>query len=140
MSGRSPAQHALRFVQPRRSSRRRARVGALMCVVLCAVLCVPTIGAVLTATPASASGNDDTVYAFGSASFRGSTSGMRLAEPIVAMAPTANGSGYWLVADDGGIFSFGAPFYGSLGNLRLAQPIVGMTATPSGRGYWLVAR
>jgi hypothetical protein len=92
------------------------------------------------ATPAAASGNDDTVYAFGSAPFRGSTSGMNLVDPIVSLAPTANGSGYWLVADDGGIFAFGAPFYGSLGGFRLAQPVVGMAATPSGRGYWLVAR
>ena len=39
--------------------------------------------------------------------------------PIVGMAPTANGKGYWLVADDGGIFSFNAPFFGSLGALPL---------------------
>jgi hypothetical protein len=48
--------------------------------------------------------------------------------------------GYWLVASDGGIFSFGgAPFYGSTGSLRLNKPVVGMAATPDGRGYWLVA-
>ena len=48
--------------------------------------------------------------------------------------------GYWLVASDGGIFSFGdARFYGSTGGIKLNQPIVGMAATPSGRGYWLVA-
>jgi hypothetical protein len=48
--------------------------------------------------------------------------------------------GYWLVAGDGGIFSYGsAHFYGSTGNLRLNQPIVGMAPTPSGHGYWLVA-
>ena len=49
--------------------------------------------------------------------------------------------GYWLVAADGGIFTFGdAPFYGSTGGLRLNQPIVGMAATPDGGGYWLVAK
>jgi hypothetical protein len=48
--------------------------------------------------------------------------------------------GYWLVASDGGIFSFGnAPFYGSTGSLRLNKPVVGMAATPDSRGYWLVA-
>jgi hypothetical protein len=53
-------------------------------------------------------------------------------------APTE--PGYWLVASDGGIFSFGsATFYGSTGNLVLNQPIVGMAATPDRRGYWLVA-
>jgi hypothetical protein len=48
-------------------------------------------------------------------------------------------SGYWLVASDGGIFSFGAPFYGSTGNIHLNKPVVGMAATPDGHGYWLVA-
>jgi outer membrane protein assembly factor BamB len=48
--------------------------------------------------------------------------------------------GYWLVASDGGIFSFGGDtFEGSAGNIALNQPIVGMAATPDGRGYWLVA-
>jgi hypothetical protein len=52
----------------------------------------------------------------------------------------AFGSGYWLAASDGGIFSFGdAGFYGSTGAIRLAKPIVGMVATPDDRGYWLVA-
>jgi hypothetical protein len=56
------------------------------------------------------------------------------------MAATPDGQGYWLVASDGGIFSYGdAQFYGSTGNIRLNQPIVGMAATPDGRGYWLVA-
>ncbi len=54
------------------------------------------------------------------------------------MTPT--GKGYWMVASDGGIFSFGdARFYGSMGNIRLNQPITGMTTTPSGKGYWMVA-
>ncbi len=48
--------------------------------------------------------------------------------------------GYWLVAADGGIFSFGdANFYGSTGGMTLNKPIVGMAATPDGKGYWLVA-
>jgi hypothetical protein len=47
---------------------------------------------------------------------------------------------YWLVATDGGIFSFGgAHFYGSTGNIALNKPIVGMAATPDGLGYWMVA-
>jgi uncharacterized protein YkwD len=57
------------------------------------------------------------------------------------MASTPSGRGYWLVARDGGIFSFGdARFHGSTGSIRLNQEIVGMASTPSGRGYWLVAR
>ena len=50
------------------------------------------------------------------------------------------GHGYWLVASDGGIFSFGdARFYGSTGAMHLNRPIVGMATTPTGHGYWLVA-
>ena len=38
------------------------------------------------------------------------------------MAPTPSGNGYWLVASDGGIFTFGdATFHGSTGGIR-AQP------------------
>jgi hypothetical protein len=45
------------------------------------------------------------------------------------MAPTASGKGYWLVATDGGIFSFGdATFLGSTGALKLNRPVVGMAA------------
>jgi hypothetical protein len=48
--------------------------------------------------------------------------------------------GYWEVASDGGVFSFGsARFYGSMGGTELNAPIVGIAATPDGRGYWLVA-
>jgi hypothetical protein len=43
------------------------------------------------------------------------------------MAPTPSGNGYWLVADDGGIFAFGdADFLGSTGNIKLNRPVVGM--------------
>ena len=56
------------------------------------------------------------------------------------MAATPDGGGYWLVASDGGIFSYGdAVFFGSAGSLRLNAPVVGMAATPDGAGYWLVA-
>ncbi|MGA2304265.1 MAG: N-acetylmuramoyl-L-alanine amidase [Acidimicrobiales bacterium] len=59
--------------------------------------------------------------------------------PVVGMAPTPDGKGYWLVAADGGIFTFGdAGFYGSTGALTLNTPVVGMAATPTGNGYWLV--
>jgi hypothetical protein len=60
--------------------------------------------------------------------------------PTGPTAPTPADGGTWLVATDGGVFSFGgAPFYGSMGGQRLNKPIVTMAATPSGKGYWLVA-
>jgi hypothetical protein len=48
--------------------------------------------------------------------FHGSTGGIHLNQPIVGMAATPDGHGYWLVASDGGIFAFGdATFEGSTG-------------------------
>jgi hypothetical protein len=59
--------------------------------------------------------------------------------PIVGMAPTPDGGGYWMVGSDGGVYASGdAQFYGSTGNLHLNKPIVGMAATPDGKGYWFV--
>jgi hypothetical protein len=46
---------------------------------------------------------------------------------VVGMAATPDGKGYWLVAADGGVFSFGdAQFYGSMGGQPLNKPVVGM--------------
>ena len=62
-------------------------------------------------------------FTFGDARFFGSTGNVRLNQPVVGMAPTPDGGGYWLVASDGGIFAFGdARFFGSTGNVRLNQP------------------
>jgi len=59
-----------------------------------------------------------------------------------AVSATGPGTGYWFVAGDGGVFTFGpsALFQGSAGDIRLNQPIVGMAPTPDGSGYWLVAQ
>jgi hypothetical protein len=63
-----------------------------------------------------------------------------LDKPIVGMASAPGTDGYWLVAADGGVFSYGnAAFYGSAATFHLNQPIVGMASTPDGDGYWLVA-
>jgi len=63
-----------------------------------------------------------------------------LASPVVGVASTPDGLGYWAVGSDGGIFAFGnAPFEGSTGAIHLDAPIVGMAATSDGGGYWLVA-
>jgi uncharacterized protein YkwD/ribosomal protein L24E len=81
-------------------------------------------------------------FAFGAdAKLANDGAAIRTNAPIISMASTPTGAGYWLVATDGGIFAFGdAGFHGSTGGQRLNQPIVGMAATPSGQGYWLVAK
>jgi len=60
---------------------------------------------------------------------------------FVGIASTTSGNGYWVAAQDGGVFAYGdANFYGSAGGKTLNQPIVGIAATPTGHGYWLVGR
>jgi hypothetical protein len=67
-----------------------------------------------------------------------STPNFHLAAPIVGMASTPDGKGYWLVASDGGVFAFGdATFWGSAAGTLLNRPVVGMAPTPDGGGYWL---
>jgi ribosomal protein L24E len=70
----------------------------------------------------------------------GAPDGDAMAGPLLAPAPLApSAGGYWLVGDDGGIFSYNAPFLGSTGAIKLNQPIVAMAADPDGKGYWFVA-
>src|SRR5688500_17525766 len=60
------------------------------------------------------------VVAFGDAQSPGDPTALRPNRPVVAMASTPDGQGYWLVASDGGIFAFGnAGFHGSTGGIRL---------------------
>jgi hypothetical protein len=47
--------------------------------------------------------------------------------PVVGIAATPDGKGYWLAAADGGVFSFGsAPFKGSMGGISMDAPVVGI--------------
>jgi hypothetical protein len=54
------------------------------------------------------------------------------------MAVASNG-GYYMVASDGGIFSYPSaePFYGSTGSITLNMPIVGLDLVSN--GYYLGA-
>jgi hypothetical protein len=112
--------------------------------------------------------SDGGVFSFGDAGFFGSVPGAlkpgeHLSAPIVGVAASPgsidpdsgrfSGDGYWLVASDGGVFSFGdAGFFGSVpGALKpgahLSAPIVGIAASPGvfdaqtsdfdSDGYWL---
>jgi hypothetical protein len=54
------------------------------------------------------------------------------------MAPTPDGKGYWLVASDGGIFTYGvAPYDGSLGGS--GKLVAGMLVNPTSTAYTEVA-
>ncbi len=81
------------------------------------------------------------VHAFGNAHNYGGADTLHLNQPVLGIAPTTDGKGYWLLARDGGIFSYGdAQFYGSTGAMALNAPghLDGID-TRSGHGYWLLA-
>jgi hypothetical protein len=113
---------------------RMIRAGLLALTLTCAGL-VAGAPAAHAATPVR-----DTVSTAGTAGNFGSTGNTLLNKPIVDLATTATGGGYWLLAGDGGVFSYGnAAFYGSTGSLRLNSPALRMAPTRSGGGYWFVA-
>jgi NlpC/P60 family len=60
--------------------------------------------------------------------------------PVVGMAATPDGGGYWLADAEGGVSPHGsATPYGSMAGRPLNAPIAHIVATPDGKGYWLVA-
>ncbi len=80
------------------------------------------------------------VSSFGAAYNYGPTSPMALNRPVVGLATTTDGNGYWEVGADGGIFTFGtAPFRGSMGGQSLNAPVVGIAGTEDQDGYWEAA-
>jgi len=87
---------------------------------------VPFLGTPMTINPALPSGgsNSESVTA-----------------PIVGMAATNTGGGYWLVGSNGAIYAFGnAGYYNSLPGEGFTSngPIKGMVPTAGDNGYWLV--
>ncbi len=95
--------------------------------------------------------SDGGIFAFGNARFYGSIPGLglepagstgpkRLNAPIVGMVPTADGGGYFMVASDGGVFTFGdAKFEGSCPGIGGCSGVaVAVVPDASGNGYWVV--
>lgn len=70
---------------------------------------------------------DGGVFAFPGNLFHGSAASLHLSAPVVGIAETNSGAGYWLVGADGGVFNYGdAPFLGSMGQIPLNAPVVGI--------------
>ena len=119
-------------------------VTAIVSAVLAPVAVLAVLVGIAPDSPAAAQaappGGDGTVLTMGGVHFAGSTEGAPLRSPVVAMAATPTGLGYWLAAADGGVFAYGdAAFLGSMGAVPLRRPVVAIVATATGRGYWLVA-
>ena len=65
----------------------------------------------------------------------------RLPIRITAAAGVPGGGGYWEVAADGNVYSYGnAVAYGGTGGVPLNRPIFAIAPTTSGKGYLLVSR
>ena len=95
--------------------------------------------------------SDGGIFSFGDAGFYGSIPGLglhpagsglpnSLDAPIVAMVPSFDGGGYFMVASDGGVFAFGnAKFAGSCPGIGgCSGSAVAVMPDATGNGYWLV--
>ena len=82
-------------------------------------------------------GEQSAIYGFGATSTPSSPATSNAS--FVGMAATPDGKGYWLVAADGGVFSFGdANFYGSEGGQSSPNNFVAMVVMQNGEGYLLL--
>ena len=97
--------------------------------------------------------SDGGIFAFGNAGYYGSIPGVGLSPagsggphslnaPIVAMVPSSDGGGYFMVASDGGVFAFGdARFAGSCPGIGgCSGTAVAVVPDASGNGYWLLTQ
>jgi hypothetical protein len=104
------------------------------------LLVASALVAVLSLPVAAGAVEGGRVAAFGGAPDAGSSRDVDLPAPIIGIAASPSGEGYWQVGGDGGVRNFGdAGFHGSMAGKPLTRPVVGMAPTPTGRGYWLVA-
>ena len=90
----------------------------------------PIVGAARVGTSGlELTAGDGGVFALNNAPFYGSMAGHPLNKPVVGIATTPTGDGYWLVAADGGVFAFGAaqaPPSNPLPGETLNAPVVGV--------------
>jgi uncharacterized protein YkwD len=117
----------------RTSAHRPVRLATVTTTVLAACATAATIATPIATTTAYASTTQRTNASVSSAS-------APLTAPVVAVAATPSGRGYWRAASDGGVLTAGdAHYYGSATHYW-HDAIVGMATTPNGGGYWLVDR
>jgi hypothetical protein len=73
---------------------------------------------------------DGGVFAFGDATYHGSAIGMSQSSPIVGLAPTSSGDGYWELAANGGVYALGGAQF--LGTAPVRSPAIGITSADGG--------
>ena len=79
-------------------------------------------------------GGDGGVFALGGANFYGSLGGQTIPSPIAAIAAPPSENGYWLVAQNGKIYNYGAAPALPAVQLPAGAHIVGMASTTDGQG------
>jgi len=79
--------------------------------------------------------SDGDIFPFGDAGFFGAPT--HTTKPVVGMAKTTDGMGYWLVTDTGHVYHYGDA--GALCSAKTKAVIVGIATTPDAAGYWLAA-
>ena len=79
------------------------------------------------------------MFPYGDAGAYGPQAEPPWSQPVVAMAATANGKGYWLVSAGGSVHAFGDTVTHSPASPGLSS-IVGIAADTATGGYWLVDR
>jgi hypothetical protein len=77
---------------------------------------------------------------YGDAQYYGDLSHVAIDSPILAVAGTPSGEGYWLMEAAGRMHPFGdAPDLGSA-DLPDAEYAIAVAPTPTGKGYWLASQ
>jgi cell wall-associated NlpC family hydrolase len=80
------------------------------------------------------------VWAFGGAgNFARDPQGAGVPSPVVAVAATPSGNGYWLLTSGGTVLAAGGAGSFGPGASGLGRPAVDMAPTPDGLGYWVVS-
>jgi hypothetical protein len=91
-----------------------------------------------SSTGSWAAGGNGAVFMDGTSNY-GSRAHAWLKRPVVDMASTPSGSGYWLLRSDGRVLAFGdAVKRGAVTSDN--TKVVGMSSTADGGGYWMVTR
>ena len=85
-------------------------------------------------------GQDGGVFDFGGAGYYGSLPNSSIVPktPVVGMASTPDGLGYWLVTQGAVVYPFGDAKKYSAGQSGTPPSIVAIVPTADGQGYWLV--
>jgi hypothetical protein len=140
-------------IRPFEGVRRRARIGAVAVGIAASGLVAGIAAPVLADASVTAAGGGVSARGAGGSNpapqgtaartlTADTTNGVQatLHSSVVGVAAETEGSGYWEVASDGGLFAAGSAAYlGSMGGHSLAARVVGVAADPATGGYWEVA-